>query len=347
MKFKKFIKKSKYVIAICLILSLYLLSIPSSAYSTVINVPSSVDLQNGGNPYYTTCPVPIELNALFMTYDSGLTDYYQLAGNICPIVSFDESGRYIVSDDTIYDGVSTFSSFEYACFPGGGHLQIYDSYDLNLIGNYAFNINSVRFIPNADLYDISSLQDFHIVLRDFYTWNYPLEGFPSGSSYFSEIAIDFDYDEMPVQVRDVEFYYSIAGSSVLEHVVIPASVLDPDGDGYFYFEPSYFGIDDLNSLVYIYECTFSFDSVPTIPSSFLFAGDFYYTFNPYLDNLAPDDSEGENPALALIPYTTWLGEAVGGFMDFELYKGFTLGGIFVTLLSFTCVIWFLKLVAGG
>ncbi len=46
-------------------------------------------------------------------------------------------------------------------------------------------------------------------------------------------------------------------------------------------------------------------------------------------------------------YTTWLGTAVKGFFDAELWPGFTLGGIFLIIVSFSIVVWFLKVFAGG
>lgn len=46
-------------------------------------------------------------------------------------------------------------------------------------------------------------------------------------------------------------------------------------------------------------------------------------------------------------YTSWIGTAVGGFLDLEFVEGFTLGGILMTLIGFSVAIWFLKLFAGG
>lgn len=46
-------------------------------------------------------------------------------------------------------------------------------------------------------------------------------------------------------------------------------------------------------------------------------------------------------------YTGWLGTAVGGFLDFELFPGFTLGGMLGILISFSFIMLFLKFFAGG
>lgn len=45
--------------------------------------------------------------------------------------------------------------------------------------------------------------------------------------------------------------------------------------------------------------------------------------------------------------TAWLGSAVGGFMEFEIAYGISIGGIFVVCLGFGCVLMFLKFFAGG
>ena len=103
-----------------------------------------------------------------------------------------------------------------------------------------------------------------------------------------------------------------------------------------------------DSVIYIKELRVLFNNIPTSFAGFDPSLQVGYDLNPFLDNYVAAGSGGsDNPALALLPYTTWIGDAVSGFMDFELFRGFTLGGIFMTLLAFTCVVWFLKLVAGG
>jgi hypothetical protein len=48
-----------------------------------------------------------------------------------------------------------------------------------------------------------------------------------------------------------------------------------------------------------------------------------------------------------VNYTGWLGTAVGGFLDFELFPGFSLGGLLGILIGFSFVMLFLKFFAGG
>lgn len=56
--------------------------------------------------------------------------------------------------------------------------------------------------------------------------------------------------------------------------------------------------------------------------------------------LIPDESVFED-------YTSWIANAVSGFLEFEIFKGFSLGGLLMVIISFACVLWFLKLFAGG
>lgn len=120
--------------------------------------------------------------------------------------------------------------------------------------------------------------------------------------------------------------------------------------------PSLFGDDDLTAVYYISYFEITFEDSPTAISSWDPTFDFCYTLNPFIQeyvfsNSPPDpgtdDPDSDNPAFGLIPYTDWIGTALSGFFDAELFPGFTLGGVFMTLFSFSCAIWFLKLVAGG
>lgn len=45
--------------------------------------------------------------------------------------------------------------------------------------------------------------------------------------------------------------------------------------------------------------------------------------------------------------TSWLATAVDGFLDFDILPGFSIGGLVLVILSFSFVMYFLKLFAGG
>lgn len=51
--------------------------------------------------------------------------------------------------------------------------------------------------------------------------------------------------------------------------------------------------------------------------------------------------------VAAISWTSWLKNAVAGFLDFELMPGLSLAGILGILLGIPMLLWFLKLFAGG
>lgn len=48
-----------------------------------------------------------------------------------------------------------------------------------------------------------------------------------------------------------------------------------------------------------------------------------------------------------VDFTSWLGTAVGGFLNFEIFPGFNMSGILLIIISFSLVMWFLKVFAGG
>lgn len=48
-----------------------------------------------------------------------------------------------------------------------------------------------------------------------------------------------------------------------------------------------------------------------------------------------------------IGYTNWLGTAISGFFNTQILPGFSFGGILLMIISFLCVVWFLKIFAGG
>lgn len=46
-------------------------------------------------------------------------------------------------------------------------------------------------------------------------------------------------------------------------------------------------------------------------------------------------------------YTSWIGLAVSGFLEFQVFPGFSFGALLMVIISFSTVMWFLKLFAGG
>lgn len=46
-------------------------------------------------------------------------------------------------------------------------------------------------------------------------------------------------------------------------------------------------------------------------------------------------------------YSSWLTKAVGGFLGFEIFPGFSIAGVLGVIIGFAIFIWFLKVFAGG
>lgn len=73
----------------------------------------------------------------------------------------------------------------------------------------------------------------------------------------------------------------------------------------------------------------------------------YYGF-PTLDKYIDTDGTIIKPSPPYkVDFTGWLGTAVGGFLDFELFEGFSLGGLLSVLIGFSFIMLFLKFFAGG
>lgn len=339
--------KTKYkrilAFAAALIILFVFLTVPASAYATVTDLADPLDPDS--TSYYSTVPVPIEVNAVYTNQNpDGGAFMFQLAGNIDPIVSFYD---YTYTDyTTIEDKLPTYGSWFGFSMPAGFDLSFLnpDVKDFKLIGSAQFWHSSYKFALGGDYFENAYLNGFNVFLRDFYCWNY---NFDDRLDYQSEVSLFFNYDDMVARVSNVSFTYSYAGDSYVYTTVISASDLPEYEDGLFGISPLMLGIEDPNAVIYVYECKFSFTNLPKSNKVPLLDFNAVYSFNPYVNNGLLETGGDDNPALALIPYTTWLGEAVSGFMDFELFNGFTLGGIFMTILAFTCVMWFLKLVAGG
>lgn len=342
------------ILSVFLILFLYLFSVPASAAAEsnnsigFVTAPTSVDLSytfynpnfqnvSESNPNFFYCFQPILVDDLYQA-SQGSVHYTQ-------------------------DSFSVVGAFP---FKNTVFSQYADSPD-SLVGVHSFYLTGLGL--TATTYSESlQLEDFVIYARDFFCWNHNF-------NYAN-------YDDIPLVGNEVNF---IVGSEdpdsdmFIHHILVRYRTADSPNQnvkviyseedsvygqelasGIVNVTPLTLGYTDLDTVIYIDELSVHFGDLPAYAFSSSGFDPFlnvYYTYNNFLSQQYidlggsggsdPDDPGNENPALALIPYTTWIGDAVSGFMDFELFRGFTLGGIFVTLLSFSICIWFLKLVAGG
>lgn len=71
----------------------------------------------------------------------------------------------------------------------------------------------------------------------------------------------------------------------------------------------------------------------------------YYYNQEYLDPyqyVVP-----HSPRLELSDYTDWITSAVDGILTLQVFPGFYLSGLLMVIIAFCCVMWFLKIFAGG
>lgn len=181
--------------------------------------------------------------------------------------------------------------------------------------------------------------------------------------------VSFDYSFINVSERDennqpstwafVTLNYSYNGSSLAKN-------------GFKPFEQFYLDYDDeiTNTLVYLSNIEFKINPIRSNNSGRLlqylnFSQPFYYTsdinsvlsFESWLienDLSERVDLNQDCPVCSICPgtdinisYTDWLTTAIGGFFDFELFPGFSFGGVIAIVFILLFVIWVLKIIAGG
>lgn len=214
---------------------------------------------------------------------------------------------------------------------------------------------TLRYPEYGDSVQYSSLS-----VSDFYIWESTdyfsdLTGLDIGESFTSQIQFlaSLGWSDYPTSFASITGYtvsYSLLGDSTVytyNHVYD-----NPDSFTFLNFTPQpseFYPEADSSTVLYIHDYTLN------LSGAFPSFGEFYCTFNEVvmsnvdmrsidLSTRLPEDS---NPALPLRDYTSFLGTGASGFLDLEIFPGFTIGGIFMTLVAFCCVIWFLKLFAGG
>jgi hypothetical protein len=73
--------------------------------------------------------------------------------------------------------------------------------------------------------------------------------------------------------------------------------------------------------------------------------DFFvrYNYDPSLsvNMFAVDET------LPFYDYTAFLATAASGFLNLQIFPGFTISGLLISVIGFACAIWFLKIFAGG
>lgn len=285
---------------------------------------------------------------------SGVTDTFLVNNTI---------QAYLPSDDSYgmegYDSISSSIFYQSGSNPRDAEVYSEVFYD-------GFNNEELIVDPNGYVYGsvstnfrLSSYIDrdsdwsnyMTFTVRDFYCW--PESQTDDGLSYPSEVRFDL-YDSIDyLSFVSSRVYYSLNGSDEILEAHFSFDDVSIFEELNFKLPPDILpGVGPTDVVyVYLWDVTL-YDSSVGSPSydGPHFEGFLVYTFNPDVRKIDLNSARGfdsGNPAVPLLDYTAWIGTAVSGFLDLQIFPYFTLGGVLMTLLAFTCVIWFLKLVAGG
>jgi hypothetical protein len=201
--------------------------------------------------------------------------------------------------------------------------------------------------------DSSTIQEYYypymVYASDFYCWE--SNDYKKHSEISFECRFSYEYGQSDFTPENVYITYSLSGSSdVYTYYFTEAQIREFNfDDGFFELRPSMFLVNYSDALVYVHDFVIEYNT-PIVPFETFYAiGDYQYCYRDDLRvlDIGLDPDVPGNPALPLVGYTNWLGHAVSGFLDLNIFPGFTLGGILMTIIAFSCVIWFLKLFAGG
>lgn len=338
----KIFKYKKIISFSCaLILLLVFLAVPASAAESF----SPLDNQNVydspgrfiinyyltpvyGSPYYAS----FSSSPLVSVYPDAPTTYSWLIEDLYTNYDTQQVDPYLKLRVDYYLDINSHTD-----------LTIDENNNLNGLASFNFNAKPV----NSSNYYLAYpfISSFQFV--DFYCWNHD-----DVQEFHSEIV--FYIPEFNREVTAIDIVYRPAG----EVDYITAS-LDPSRFSNFRFGNFELSPEDIDgngrsdAVYYVKSLIIKYADPPsdyTVESHANVDGILSFCYYPGLLEYDISEHEGQpegNPAFALAPYTAWLANAVSGFMDFELYKGFSLGGIFMTIIAFACCVWFIKLVAGG
>lgn len=216
-----------------------------------------------------------------------------------------------------------------------------------------FSLKDFFWLPEY-YYGVNNYNSFGFAFSDDITLDFHLECVmrPIGGDYTTYQTFAYDVIDSNVFVFDTDVIASFDGVEAYFNY-------DDEFDG-CYFESITLTVSDnpytWNSLSHS-DTSYAGDYLPSdgIWDSSLFDVqlEFDYWFTAYDADLyyglvVEDDPRGPQDNDAYYrDYTSWVAMAVGGFFDFQVFPGFTLGGIVITCISFAVAIWLLKIFAGG
>lgn len=282
-------------------------------------------------------------------------------------VEFDTYNRNLVIDNTL----------NYANYANGNitntvideQIFIYDNYVQELEDNVVYGIensNQLNNISYGDQFwqagykieteykgdqDLTGIEvrKKYIVIQDFYMWDDETFEFDDGIiTDNSEIYITLNNTNNG-KLSTATFFYRNVDTQVLQNQTITAGSNDNFTELFLHPYASMLeGVND-KKLIYVDKLIIEIEDEDPLSSA---KNKLRYNVGVVTSDLIDDYANsirgtGGNPAIDLAPFTKSLASAVAGFFDFEIFPNFNLGGILITIIAFACVVWWLKLVAGG
>lgn len=281
-------------------------------------------------------------NSINKYYNQGLSDVvysYQLQGD-------DD----VTSDDVLYTIPNNFS--------GSLEMNTLFSSDSGYVEYGDYN-NRQQFISDYDVGNNAELKQTLIASRnDFYVSR-------SNPSYQGFTLSHNNYPHSVSYSMDIQYEYLIEGymtENTWYNAVVYRDTLTLSGtqsSGVVY--PISWFIDNLNidptttyDLIHIRSFTMimtaSYSSTSSFEASFMIENDYSTSDLQllYSDNWFSTYSQGVSvEPLPVVDFTEWISTAIGGFWNFWIIPGVSIGVIFSTIVALVIIVLILKMFLGG
>ena len=301
-------------------------------------------------------------------FSNGYLEYYPL-GNLSNHTVVGLPGVFYNISSSYYSFDDYFRTTGYSATTNVGFRHYVDKSQRLHVMSFADNIANNIFASGFSL----SLGEFLIDYNSLTSWNVGSISFVLNGGLISSLNYTITY-ECPQYVYDDSVASLIYETRTFEWSGSPVSddskyniFLLPDfpfidfplDDSGFVHFPSYF---DLPTGEFVYEryalikditIDIEFTSGSQL-SSFSFNSVFFPEFafltsdiSTYYESLPLEKRTVIVDNTADIDLSSWLVDAVGGFLDFEIFPGFSISSVLAVLLSLSVVVLFLKWFAGG
>lgn len=198
--------------------------------------------------------------------------------------------------------------------------------------------NSAMFgyASNFDMYsdsdDISYSPDITFIAENF------ADGSPT--IYFSQSHI------VGLSLNVQIDYFNEYGEKLTNFTEISQGELVSSNGYWIYSMPIRYSDYYISSLKVIAKCNFNANQLNAIGDVMPIKVQTYHSsqedFDSYIDNVVSNTLDADGST-----FFSWLGNAVGSFLNFEIIPGFSLGGVFLIMFAFIIVKAVLHYVAGG